>query len=245
MVLRVLLLAGLVLLPGLSWADGKRDLDDGIAFYENLDTKRALYRLTEAAKAQDLGPQDRAIAYLYLGMLHFESGESEEAEAAWTEAVQLDRQVKAPKGTSPKTIAALEAVRKKTPERPPPPPVEVKPPPEEPGAPKTTEGDPANPGTSTITPRETKKESEPPKADPLAPQLKPNPPDPNDRKDENKLVTTAPPPQAEGVSPWVWVGVSGGVAAAAAAAVVVGILLTGGSGDCNGEPGGCLEVRVQ
>lgn len=115
-----------------AFADGKRDLDDGIAFYENLDTDRAIPRLTAASTAPDLAKTDRAKAFLYLGMLHYELGNSAESEAAWRQALLLHPTIKAPAGTSPKTVDALENLRKKGAQPPPPPPpptIKLSPPP--------------------------------------------------------------------------------------------------------------------
>lgn len=104
-------LVGALLLCRPAYADGKRDLDDGIAFYENLDSDRALQRLTAASKASDLTAKERARAFLYLGMVQFENGARGDAEKAWKSAFELDRNVEVPKGTSPKAIEAIEAAR--------------------------------------------------------------------------------------------------------------------------------------
>jgi len=139
------------LAPSLSWADGKRDLEDGIAFYENLDTDRAIQRLEAALASNDLGASDRARAYLYLGMVRFEVGNPKGAESAWMSAFELDLRLAAPEGTSPTTLEAMEAARAKAKATPipgpkpsptevqPPPPVAV-PPPVEPAKPVEDEG---------------------------------------------------------------------------------------------------------
>ena len=101
-------------------ADGQRDLEDGIAFYENLDVERAAERLEAAVAAPDLSDGDRARAYLYLGMIRFETGREAEAETEWLRALALDPQVAPPPGTSPKTIAALDAARARASVAPPP-----------------------------------------------------------------------------------------------------------------------------
>ncbi len=108
-----------------AWADGARDLGDGIAFYENLDLERARPRLVAATQAPDLDVASRARAFMYIGLLEFELGNRAEAEAAWTSAFQLHHEAKVPDGTSPKTITALEAVRARTKALPPPPPPPV------------------------------------------------------------------------------------------------------------------------
>jgi len=129
-------------------ADGQRDLEDGIAFYENLDLERARERLEAAAAASDLSSGGRARAFLYLGMLEFELGDAAAADAAWLKAFGLDKSAAAPDGTSPKTIAAMDAVRAKAQPRPPPPPptITVAPPP-----PTQTEP-PASPPPEAVTP---------------------------------------------------------------------------------------------
>ena len=224
------LLLILLLSPAVALADGKRDLDDGIAFYENLDTDRALYRLKAASTAKDLGPDDRAKAFLYLGMLKFELGKKDEASAAWTEAVKLKRDIAAPPGTSPVTIEALEEVRgsvkeepggaKETPPveppPPPPPPVEATPPPPPPPPPPV--------------------ETAPP------PNLDVPPPPPPE--DENLTATTVPPDG--GSNTWLWVGIGAGAAAVVAVVVVVAVVASGGSSsECETGGGGCLSVTFE
>lgn len=119
------------LLPGAALADGKRDLDDGIAFYDNLDIDRARARLNAASRAKDLSDADRARAFLYLGMLDFELGNTETADAAFVQALKLDRNVVVPEGTSPKTKIAIARVKSSMPtaSSPPPPPRPPPPPP--------------------------------------------------------------------------------------------------------------------
>jgi hypothetical protein len=108
---RHFLVVCLLAFAGTALADGKRDLDDGIAFYENLDTERALERLGAASKASDLPAKDRARAFLYLGMVHFENSDKPQADAAWRKSFELDKNLEVPKGTSPKTIEAIELAR--------------------------------------------------------------------------------------------------------------------------------------
>lgn len=131
----------LALLPATALADGKRDLDDGVAFYENLDTERALARLQSAIDSGDLGLDDRAKAYLYIGMVQFELGRKKDADGSLRLCFELSPDISVPEGTSPKTVEAIEVARKKAKASPPtarPPPskdpkplpkVEAKPPP--------------------------------------------------------------------------------------------------------------------
>lgn len=207
----------LCVLSGTAWADGKRDLDDGIAFYENLDTDRALYRLTEASKADDLGPADRAKAFLYLGMLQFEIGNKQKAKAAWTEAVRLKRDIRAPEGTSPKTIEALDAVR-----------ASVQP--AEPGGAKTSP-----PPPSAIAPPPPTEVAPPP------PEVPPPPP-----PSSGGALTTTPPAPAEGGSnTWLWVGIGAGAAAVVAGVVAVAVIASSGGSECEMGGGGCLVVTFE
>lgn len=126
------LAASLSLAPQ-AWADGVRDLNDGVAFYENLDLARARERLQAASLSPDLDTQGRARAFLYIGLLEFELGNRPKAESAWTSAFELDHEAGVPEGTSPKTITALEAVRARTQAvAQPPPPTVTEPPPSDP-----------------------------------------------------------------------------------------------------------------
>jgi hypothetical protein len=183
----VLSLIGALLLALPAFADGKRDLEDGIAFYENLDTDRALERLGSAAKASDLPPKDRARAYLYLGMVHFENGSRPNAEAAWKSAFDLDKNVEVPKGTSPKTIEAIESARSSS------------------AKPSDEPGD--RPRDATGTPEITKK-------DPL-PKVTPS--DNTQTAQPDLTATTTPEePDDGGSSTWIWVAAIGAAVVGAA-----------------------------
>lgn len=147
------LLSMLVVGPRPAFADGKRDLEDGIAFYENLDTERAIERLESATKAKDLSGKDRARAHLYLGIVLFEVGRERDADSAWQQGFALDRSISAPPGTSPKVIQALEKARAAskggvTPK----PPEEVTPDVPTPGEPKTLEPKPPEPALTDPPP---------------------------------------------------------------------------------------------
>jgi hypothetical protein len=209
-------------------ADGLRDLEDGIAFYENLDTDRAMERLTRATRATDLGPADKAKAFLYLGMLQFEIGGVSDAKKSWTEAIKLKRDIKVPEGTSPKTIEAIEDVRAKIAATPGGPKVEPPPPSYDPPPSPPVDAPDEPPPPVEIAP-------------PPPPAVPPPPPD-------QDLVTSETAPAAEGGSNlWLWVGIGAG------AAVVVGVVITvvavtagGGNGsECERGGGGCLGVSFQ
>lgn len=213
----LLLISVLLGAGGVAYADGKRDLEDGIAFYENLDTERALERLNAAAKASDLGQKDRARAHLYLGMVHFENGSRPDAEKAWKSAFELDKNVDVPKGTSPKTIEAIEAARASS---------------TRPGPQVTDEpGDSPREGTPELR-EQREKQTELPKVTPEDP-----------KNEELTRVETPPPGGAESSSTnWLlWGGIGAGVVAVAT--VVTIVLLTSGS-DCRGS-GGCVSVTFQ
>ena len=92
-------------------ASGQRDLDDGIAFYENLDTDRALERLTLAANASDLDAKNRAKAWMFVGVIHFELGDKPKATKAWKTCFGLDATAAAPDGISPKMLEAITVAR--------------------------------------------------------------------------------------------------------------------------------------
>ncbi len=189
------------LVPSAALADGKRDLEDGIAFYDNLDIDRARERLTAASQAKDLTDAERARAFLYLGMLDFELGDAKAADASFVQALTLDRDVEIPDGTSPKTKIAIARVKGSLPTTSPPPPP------------------PPPPDTIELVP--------------------PPPPPPT----EGVTTVTELPPEDDGPSPWVFVGIGAGVVAVAT--VVAIIALSGSSSDCERGDGGCLVVDFQ
>ncbi|MCK6549390.1 hypothetical protein L6R52_26340 [Myxococcota bacterium] len=225
--------------PRVAVADGKRDLEDGIAFYENLDSERAAERLKAAAEARDLSAPDRARAYLYLGLVHFESGDRPSATAAWQRAFALDRGVKSPAGTSPKAVEAIEAVRAGAKAKPR----------AEPGGARTSDG---TTGAVTRTPTEpggaAKVEPAPDVTKPVpqktAPETVPDTPAIDDGAPRAELVEPGPPPASDddGVPAWLlWGGIG---VAVVGAAVVTAVIVGGGGGDCE-EAGGCLSVTFQ
>ena len=215
------LFAGVLLcavgVAGSAWADGKRDLEDGIAFYENLDTDRAMERLTRATTAPDLRPADQAKAFLYLGMLQFEIGSVSDAKKSWAEALRLERDIKVPDGTSPKTIEAIEEVRAKLA------PI--------PGGPKT------EPPPPVYEPPGGRDEPPPP---PPAVDVAPPPPPP-------VVDATASPADDGSSNTWLWVGIGAGAAAVVAVAVIVGVVVAGGGNgsECEMGGGGCLGVSFR
>ncbi|MFO0724797.1 MAG: hypothetical protein U1E65_13535 [Myxococcota bacterium] len=192
--------------PVPAFADGKRDLDDGIAFYENLDTDRAIERLKSAAEAKDLGPADRSKAQMYLGIVQFEVGKEFEADTAWKRAFALDPKIAAPSGTSPKVLAAIEKARAK-------------------GGGSSAEVTPVSPSPKP-SPSPSLKPSPTPSPSPdLTPAIDATPAvvPPEEKKDEG------------GGSGWlIWGGIGLGVAAAAAVTIIL-VATSGGpcaSGGC-------------
>jgi hypothetical protein len=244
--------------PTSAWADGKRDLEDGIAFYENLDADRAEQRLTAALGASDLSKRDRARAAMYLGLVHSENGKESAADKAWRQAFALDGSVEAPRGTSPKLVAAIDKVRR-TAKRgvadddvPPPKKVRAADTPAGPSArdlipakvdtPRAdakpdkpdAKGEGAKPvGARAEGPKVETRPSPQPRLDP-APPVRPPP--------VAAPATSAPPVVAERGAddgfPWLWVGVGAAVVGGA----VLGIVLASSGGGC--ADGGCVRVRI-
>ena len=220
-----------------AWADGRRDLEDGIAFYDALDYQRAKIRLQSAARAWDLGLTDRAKAFVYLGMLAFELGEKRSARNAWRSATVLDADQRPPSSSSPKIIDAFDRVQGAMPDPLPPLPEQDPPPP---GFRPRVEA-PA-PETPPIVDEAPEPPSPPVEA---APPVIRRPPPP--RAPPPPLVL--PPEQIQmaeddGTSPWLWVGI-GGAAVAAAATVLVILLASGDDGGaCEQGAGGCVVVRL-
>lgn len=225
-----LLVAALVGGPLAALADGKRDLDDGIAFYENLDTERAIERLRSAARADDLGPPDRARAFMYLGIVLYETGKERDAEVGWQSAFSLHAKVAIPAGTSPKIVQAIEKVRSSSAGK----------------APKPTVAPTPSP-TPTPTPR-----PDGPRLGTGAPSPSPSPSattspyvDPTPPIDAAPvLVETAPPPPEDddggGVPGWlIWSGIGAAVIGGSIAAILIA---TSGP-TC--ERGACLLVDLK
>jgi hypothetical protein len=200
-------------------ASGQRDLDDGIAFYENLDTDRALERLTLAANASDLDAKSRAKAWMFVGVIHFELGEKPKASKAWKTCFGLDAASQAPDGISPKMLEAITIAR-----------VEAK---SSPSPAITTDPKDAGPKDGGVTKAKTPTK-EP--ADKL-PVVTSKPPDP----DEPSGALNIFGPNFD----WVlWGSVGGGVAAAVIVTVIV-IALNTGSNECPEESGGCIIVTYK
>ena len=139
--MRLLLLSIVCLLfiPLSAFAGGKQDLADGIAFYENLDTDRALKKLTTATSDKSLNAKDRAKAWMFIGVIHFELGESDKAKKAWASCFGLDVKAAPPEGISPEMLEAITVARISAKTAPATPPVASKPSPEQGGVTKNTE----------------------------------------------------------------------------------------------------------
>ncbi len=205
-------------LPAHASVSGRQALEDGIAFYENLDTERALPRLEAATKATDLDPRERARAFLYLGFLRFEIGERTLADLAFREALTRDPQVAIPSGTSPKIVAAVETLRKDA--------VRDASPESEPAGPPTVEPAPEPPRTGKTGVGEA---LGPPAVNPLPPPAK------------QPAFENDPQPTSGGGVPWLWIGIGG--AAAVTLTVVLAVALSGGQA-CEGA-GGCVSVSFR
>lgn len=246
--------------PSSAWADGKRDLEDGIAFYENLDADRAEQRLAAALGASDLSKRDRARAAMYLGLVHYENGKEGAAEKAWRQAFALDGAVEAPRGTSPKVVAAIDKVRRTAKRGV----ADDDAPPPKKGRVADT---PAGPSARELMPAKVDKpKADKPDAKGDKPDAKEGPKGEGARAEAGKSETkpkprieptppilpppvsvpgpaTSPPPvvaapRDEGGFPWLWVGIG----AAVVGGTVLGIVLASGGGGCT--DGGCVRVRI-
>jgi hypothetical protein len=208
-------------------ADGKRDLEDGIAFYENLDNERALDRLKAASTAKDLDAAARAKAFLYLGMLQFETGDKNEAARSWKSAFQLKRAIEIPSGTSPKTIEAIEAVRSQMGEE------------GEPGGAKKTVPPEGPKGeTPPVGPKGTGGEVTAKTGGNETPGINDKP---QGSATTNPLTQTTPSGGDDDTTTWLLIG---GIGAAVIVGAIVIFLVAHNSGDCN-QGGGCLTVNFQ
>jgi len=203
-------------LPMTSFANGQRDLDDGIAFYENLDTDRAIERLIKAGNATDLDAKNKGKAWMYVGVIHFELGDRDEAKKAWSKCFSIDSQAKAPDGISPKMVEAITMARMNSKSNP---------------TPNIDSKKDADPKEGGVT-----KPKDDPKKDKL-PGVEPKPADP----DESSGLTSIFGPDFD----WVlWGSVGGGVAVAAIVTVVV-IALNSNSNECQQEGGGCVLITYK
>ena len=197
-------------------ANGQRDLDDGIAFYENLDTDRALERLTAAGNSKDLDATERARAWMYVGVIHFELGDKPAAAVAWAKCFATDAKSVAPDGISPKMVEAITLAR-----------VEAK---KVPTPAETTKPKP-DPSAGAVT------KPKPMTTDKKLPGVVTKKPSP----DESSGLTNIFGPDFD----WVlWGSVGGGVALAAVVTVIV-LATTGNSNECQEEQGGCILVSYR
>lgn len=212
-------------------ADGKRDLEDGVAFYENLDTDRALERLAAASKASDLPPKDRARAFLYLGMVHFENGVRVDAEKAWKSAFELDKNVEVPKGTSPKTIEAIEASRS-TSAKPP-----VKETTDEPG------DRPKDNATPDINANAQQQQTTTSQQQTTTTQQETTTTQQTTDKNAEITSTQTPPETHTDDSSSTWIIIAA-IGAAVVGAAVIGLVVATGGSDCEGG-GGCASVTFR
>ncbi len=107
------------------------DLSEAISAYENFEYEQALSMLTALAAKPGLEPSVRAKVHLYTGLTHFTLGDRERAEQEFKRALEADHRVVPPADTSPKILAAFDAVKKTVR-----PPADTRPPPG--GAPPRT-----------------------------------------------------------------------------------------------------------
>jgi tetratricopeptide (TPR) repeat protein len=105
----------LCLAPSPSSRAADPQLAEAISAYENFEYEQALKLLTQVGQKAGLDEADRARVHLFTGLTLFTLGERERAEQAFAQALRLDYQIAPPADTSPKIIAAFQAVKKTIP----------------------------------------------------------------------------------------------------------------------------------
>jgi tetratricopeptide (TPR) repeat protein len=103
-------LVGLAALP--AGAGDNPFLAAGIKLYENLEFETALTQLQRAEKMDGNTPAQIVQVNTYLGLVHAEMGEAEEAKSAFRTALALEARAQVPPRTSPKLAELFEATRK-------------------------------------------------------------------------------------------------------------------------------------
>lgn len=95
---------------GTAFAD--RDLTAGMELYEALDYEKAQDRLEAALKDESLASGDIGQAAMYLGLVHYNLGNTVAAESYFGIALTFDESLQLPGGTSPKIGDTFDAIRK-------------------------------------------------------------------------------------------------------------------------------------
>jgi hypothetical protein len=90
---------------------GSDDLARAVAAYDNFEFERASELLTGVISDPSAPSADRARALLYLGLAHYTLGHRKLALHDFDQALQTDRSLKLPPGTSPKIESAFAARR--------------------------------------------------------------------------------------------------------------------------------------
>lgn len=102
------------------------DLDRAKEQYEAMKYDAALRSLAKAITAPGVTRADRAVIYLYTGLCRHQTGDEKGAQAAFREALAIDRGLELPPGAGPKAALTFERARAELP------PVQVAAPPPEP-----------------------------------------------------------------------------------------------------------------
>ncbi len=123
------LLLGFVLLAPSS------DLDRAKEQYEQMKYDAALKSLAKAITAPGVTRSDRALIYLWTGLCRHQTGDEKGAQAAFREALAIDRALELPPGAGPKAALAFERARAELPPLPAPAPAPVPEPAPPPSAP--------------------------------------------------------------------------------------------------------------
>jgi len=91
------------------------DLAEAVSAYENFEYDQALSLLTQLAKRSGLSQAQRAKVHLYTGLTLFTLGNQDKAEQEFRAALEADYEISPPQDTSPKIMAAFEAIKKTVP----------------------------------------------------------------------------------------------------------------------------------
>lgn len=87
------------------------ELADGIEQYESLDYENAQNSLEAAVKDESLGQREIGKAAMYLGLVHYNLGNTVAAESYFGIALTFDDSLSLPPGTSPKIKKTFDEIR--------------------------------------------------------------------------------------------------------------------------------------
>lgn len=132
------------------------DLDRAKEQYGQMKYDAALKSLAKAITAPGITRVDRAVIYLYTGLCRHQSGDEKGAQAAFREALAIDRALELPAGAGPKAVLTFERARAELP------PVQPAAPPPPPAAPPLTPPPPV-PAPEPVVTRPPPAPEEPPR----------------------------------------------------------------------------------